>query len=115
MPDRPSYNFRRVRDWNVDLITDYLAKIEAGVQHIQANKIKVPSPVVEFIGDDYKEQKGTVFFTGNLTLRLSHPDPNVRIFVTDSSGDPRHGRQRDEFQGRKTLTSPHWYRPCAPP
>ena len=101
LPDRPSYNFKRVRDWNVNLITDYLAKIEAGVQHIQANKIKVPSPVAELIGDDYKEQKNTVFFTGKLVLRLSHPDPNVRIFVTDSFADPRHARQRDEFQGVK--------------
>ena len=101
LPERPSYNFRRVRDWNANLIADYLAKIRAGALHIQANKIKVPSPVAEFIGDNYREQKGTVFFTGKLTLRLSHPDPEVHILVSDSSFDPRHAKQRDEFQGTK--------------
>ena len=104
LPERPSYNFKRVRDWNVNLITDYLAKIRAGVQHIQANRIKVPAPVAELIGDDYKEQKGTVFFTGELVLRLSHPDPNVHVFVTDSHIDPRHAMQRDEFQGSKDFS-----------
>ncbi|MBN1933573.1 MAG: hypothetical protein JW934_02850, partial [Anaerolineae bacterium] len=101
LPERPSYNFKRVRDWNVNLVTDYLAKIQAGVQRIQANKIKVPAPVVELIGDDYKEQKGTVFFTGKLVLRLSHPDPTVHVLVTDSYSDPRQAKQRDEFQGAK--------------
>lgn len=80
---------------------DYLAKIRAGALHIQVNKIKVPSPVAEFVGDNYREQKGTVFFTGKLTLRLSHPDPDVHILVSDSSFDPRHAKQRDDFQGTK--------------
>ena len=103
LPERPSYNFRRVRDWNANLIADYLAKIRAGALHIQTNKIKVQSPVAEFIGDNYREQKGTVFFTGKLTLRLSHPDPDVHILVSDSSSDPRYARQRDEFQGTKNF------------
>ena len=103
IPERPSYGFGRARDWNADLTKDYLAKIQDGVKHIQENRIRVPSPEAELIGN-YREDNNNVFFSGSLTLRLSHANPTVRVFVTDTGADPIAGpRERDEFQGTKTF------------
>lgn len=98
LPERPSYNFKRVGAWNANLVTDYLAKIRAGLQHIERNRIRVPAPRRELIGD-YREEAGKIFFTGPLTLRLTHSDPKVRVFVTDNGMDPRTASDRCEFQG----------------
>jgi len=103
LPERPSYGFGRVRDWNADLTGGYLAKIRDGVAHIEENRIKVLSPEVELEGN-YRQEKGNVFFSGPLTLRLSHPDLTVRVFVTDTGTDPITGvKERDEFQGAKSF------------
>lgn len=103
LPERPSYGFRRVRDWNADLTADYLVKIRDGVRHIEKNRIKVPSPKADLAGT-YRQEKGNVFFCGPLTLHLSHPDPTVRVFVTDTGNDPIAGaKERDEFQGKKSF------------
>ena len=103
LPERPSYGFGRVRDWNADLVRDYLTKIGDGVKHMEDNSIKVPSPDPELIGD-HRREKDNVFFPGPLTLRLSHPDPTVRIFVTDTGRDPVAGaKERSEFQGEKSF------------
>jgi len=101
LPERPSYNFKRVRDWNADLTKNYLAKILDGVQHVERNRIKVPSPTRELVGS-YREEKGNVYFTGPLKLRLTHSDPGVCIYVTDTGQDPvRSAKERDEFKGSK--------------
>ncbi len=103
LPERPSYGFGRVRDWNADLAGDYLSKIRDGVKHIEDNQIKVPSPEPELIGN-YRQEKDNVFFSGPLTLRLSHPDHTVRILVTDTGKDPIVGaEERSEFQGVKSF------------
>ena len=103
LPERPSYGFGRVRDWNADIVKDYLSKIRDGVKHIEDNRIKVPSPEAELIGN-YRQEKDNVFFTGPLTLRLSHPDPTVRIFVTDTGNDPIvETKERSAFQGEKSF------------
>jgi len=100
LPDRPSYNYGRVRDWPADLVEDCLAKVRDGVQHIEENKIKVPPLNAPELTGDYRLEKGNVFFAGPLALRLSHSDPNVRVFVTDTGQDPSVGvKERSEFQG----------------
>jgi hypothetical protein len=100
LPERPSYNYGRVRDWPADLVVDYLAKIRDGVQHIEENKIKVPPPNDPELIGDCRLVKDNVFFAGPLALRVSHPDPNVRVFVTDTGHDPIVGvKERSEFQG----------------
>jgi hypothetical protein len=101
LPERQSYNFKRVSDWNADLSKNYLAKIREGAQHVERNRIKVPSPARELIGS-YREEKGNVYFTGPLRLGLTHSDPQVRIYVTDAGQDPvRSTKERDEFTGSK--------------
>lgn len=101
LPALQSYNFKRVRDWNVDLTKNYLAKIREGVQQVDENRIKVPSPTPELLGS-YREEKGNVYFTGPLKLRLTHSDPGVCIYVTDTGQDPvRATKERDEFKGSK--------------
>lgn len=101
LPERPSYNFRRVRDWNANLVKNYLSKIHEGVEHIEFNRIKVTPPKRELVGE-YREEQGTVYFAEALTLRLSHPEPSVRVLVTDTGVDPRQAvEERDEFQGSK--------------
>ena len=103
LSERPSYGFGRVRDWNADLVADYVSKIRDGVKHIEDNRIKVPSPKAELTGD-YREEKGNVFFSGSLTLHLSHPDSNVRVFVTDTGKDPiAEVKERSQFQGAKSF------------
>jgi hypothetical protein len=103
LPERPSYGFGRVRNWNADLLAAYVAKISDGVQHIEENRIKVPSPEVEFVGQ-YRKEKGNIFFSGPLVLQISHPDPNVKIFVTDTGYDPISGvKERSEFRGTKSF------------
>jgi hypothetical protein len=102
LPERPSYGFGRVRDWNADLTKDYLAKIREGVQNIEENRIKVPPPELAIEGK-YRQENTNVFFSGPLRLNLSHADPTVSVFVTDSGADPIAGaRERDEFQGHKS-------------
>jgi len=101
LPALQSYNFKRVRDWNADLTKNYLAKVREGVQHVEGNRIKVPSPTRELIGS-CREEKGNVYFTGPLKLRLTHSDPEVCIYVTDTGQDPaRSTKERDEFRGSK--------------
>jgi len=103
LPERPSYGFGRVRTWNADLVQDYLAKIRDGVTRIEDNRIKVPSPEAELVGN-YRREKDNVFCTGPLTLQLSHPDSTVRIFVTDTGRDPVvEAKERSEFQGEKSF------------
>lgn len=102
LPERPSYGYGRVRDWNADLTHAYLTKIDDGVRHIEANRIKVP-PLAdpEFIGH-HTQQGENIFFSGPFTLRLTHPDPNVRIFVTDTGTDPKMStKEHTEFQASK--------------
>ena len=104
LPERPSYNFGRVRDWNADLAADYLAKIRDGVQHVEANEIKVPPLDDPELTGEYRQERGNVSFSGPLVLRLSHPDQNVRVFVTDTGNDPIVDvRERSEFQGSKSF------------
>ena len=99
LPERPSYSFGQTRNWNADLSRDYLAKIRDGIEHIEDNRIKVASPEVQLVGQ-YRQEKDNVFFSGPLTLCLSHPDPTVRVLVTDTGDDPIVGaRERSEFQG----------------
>jgi hypothetical protein len=103
LPERPSYGFGCLRDWNVDLTKDYLAKIRDGVQRIQENRIKVPSPASAIKGT-YRRETSNIFFSGPLVLTLSHPDPTVSVFVTDSGVDPISGaKERDEFQRTKSF------------
>ena len=103
LPASPSYGFGAVRSWNADLSKDYLSKIKDGVQHVEANRIKVPSPVVEIKGQYRKDDKGNVFFSGPLTLRIHHPDPNVKVLLTDRGLDPQTASERIEFRGEKLL------------
>ncbi len=102
LPERPSYNFRPVRSWNANLVKDYLAKIAEGVKHIEANRIKVPSPEVTLVGD-YEQQGSDVTFAGPLTLKLSHPDASVRVLVTDTGVDPPSAKERYEFRETMSL------------
>jgi hypothetical protein len=103
LPERPSYGFGRIRNWNADLMAAYLVKIDDGVRHVEENRIKVPSPTVELSGQ-YRNERGTIFFSGPLTLELSHSDPNVWIFVTDTGYDPVSGaKERSEFQGTNSF------------
>jgi hypothetical protein len=103
LPERASYGFSRVRDWNADLVKDYLAKIRDGVKHVEDNRIKVPSPKAELVGK-CRQEKDNVFFSGSLTLRLSHPDSTVRVFVTDTGKDPiAEAKERSEFRGAKSF------------
>lgn len=103
LPERPSYGFGRIRDWNADLTTAYLAKIGDGVKHVKENRIKVPSPKSELSGQ-YRKEQGTIFFSGPLMLHLKHSDLDVRIFVTDTGYDPISGvKERSEFQGDKSF------------
>ena len=45
-----------------------------------------------------------MFFSGPLTLRLSHSDQNVRVFVTDTGNDPIVDvKERSEFRGSKSF------------
>lgn len=103
LPERPSYGFGRVPDWNADLATDYLAKLGEGVNHIEENRIKVPPPEYELAGD-YRQDNGNVFFSGPLTLRLSHPDSTVQIVLTDTGKDPIVDvKERTQFRGTKSF------------
>jgi len=104
LPERPSYNFGRVHGWNADLVDDYLSKIRDGVRHIEANKIKVPPlDPPELIGE-YRQEGNYVFFSGPLTLRLSHPDESVRVFVTDTGNNPIvEVKERSEFRGSQSF------------
>jgi hypothetical protein len=103
LPERPSYGFGRVRDWNADLTKDYLAKIRDGVDNIQENRIKVASPEFEIEGK-CRQEHTNVFFSGPLTLSLSHPDPTVSVLITDTGADPIVGaKERGEFQGTKSF------------
>lgn len=101
LPERPSYNFKRVHNWNANLVKDYLAKIAEGVKHIEGNRIKVPSPEVKLVGE-HQQQGSDVSFAGPLTLQLSHPGPDVRVFVTDTGEDPPRAKERNEF--RETMS-----------
>jgi len=104
LPERPGYGFGRVRDWNADLVGDYLSKTRDGVTHIEDNQIKVPSPDAPELVGNYRQEKDNVFFSGSLTLRLSHPDRTVRILVTDTGKDPIVGvKERSEFQGVRSF------------
>lgn len=102
---RPSYNFGRVRDWNADLTADYLSKVRDGVLHIEANKIKVPPLNAPELTGEYRQEKSNVFFSGPLTLRLSHPDQNMRVLVTDTGNNPIVDvKERSEFRGSKSFS-----------
>jgi hypothetical protein len=104
LPERPSYNFGRVRDWNADLTADYLSKMRDGVRHVEANEIKVPPLNAPELTGEHRQERGNVFFSGPLTLRLSHPDQNVRIFVTDTGNDPIvYVKERSEFRGSRSF------------
>lgn len=101
LPERPSYNFKRVRDWNANLVRDYLAKVRAGVKHIEQNRIKVAPPERVLTGS-HREEQGNVYFSGPLSLRLSHADAKVRVYVTDTGVDPQHdAKERVEFRGSR--------------
>lgn len=102
LPDSPSYGFGKVRSWNANLSHDYLAKVNDGIQHIEANRIKVTSPAIELSGK-YRQERDNVFFSGPLTLRLVHPDSGVRIILTDSGLDPLTAKERTEFRSEKTI------------
>jgi hypothetical protein len=81
-----------------------LAKIRDGVKHIEENRIKVPPLNEPKLIGTYRQEKGNVFFSGSLTLRLSHPDESVRIYVTDTGNDPVTGvKERSEFRGTQSF------------
>jgi len=102
LPERPSYNFGRVGDWNADLGQDYLAKVRDGVKHVEDNRIKVQPPGEPELIGDYRREKDNVYFSGPLTLRLFHPDSNVRVHVTDTGKDPiDEVKERTQFQGTR--------------
>lgn len=104
LPARPGYNFRPVRDWNTNLIRDYLGKLQEGLGHVEKNRIKVTPPSRTLIGEHQEETEGDVRFSGPLVLQLSHSDPKVRVYVTDSGAEPqRSPGGRTEFCGSQEL------------
>lgn len=102
IPESPGYGFGKVESWVTDKTREYMNKVREGKQLIDQNRIKVPSPEYQLIGEG-EEQGGTVRFRGDMVLVLTHPDPQAQVYVTDNGNDPATSAERAIFQTRKEI------------
>lgn len=102
IPDSPGYGFGKVESWVTDKTREYAKKVREGKQLIDQNRVKVPSPEYQLVGDG-EDQAGTVRFRGDMSLVLTHADPQAQVYVTDNSKDPISSSERAIFQTRKEI------------
>jgi hypothetical protein len=82
----------QVADWTTDKTKDYIVKLSEGLKHVEANAIKVDSPLVSCLvpGLDLKGQDGKwqVQYSNSASIKIDVPKDGVTVLMSDSGEDP---------------------------
>jgi hypothetical protein len=83
------YGFKPVAQWRVNHLAEYMGRIRAAKEHIDAQKSSVEMPEVMYHGDYETEGDGDISFSKALSLTFQHPKPSTKIWVSEGQTDPR--------------------------
>lgn len=90
-----AYGLRSVKNWNTNLISDYLNKIKRGKQHIEDNAPDVPEFHFELSETDNRiiETENEirdvhVTYNGELTVKVATENQKGHIYFTENGSDP---------------------------
>ena len=100
IPKTPEYGGKAVRDWIVDQVPTYVARLSAGKERIDANRLKVEGPALQIKGQYTRAEGGPVLFKDLISLAFSHSDPNASIYLSEDGADPTSpGASRVQIDG----------------
>jgi hypothetical protein len=107
MPADAGLGLGKVDDWHRDRSDEYVQMLEVALEHIEANRVKLPAPVWKIRGVCKKEQLQTrsqILFRGGVVLEIHVPEPGVKVLVTDTDEDPRTALQRQTVEDKYDLS-----------
>lgn len=88
VPSSAEYGLRSVRSWTTDRVKEYVARLERGKKHIEANRLKVEAATIQYEGE-YRCEEGKIYFKDQIQLKFQHIDTNVKIYLAEGNSDPR--------------------------
>lgn len=94
-----AYSMKAVRDWVSNRVTEYTGRLQSGKEHIDANRLKVELPEIEFTGEYTHKSGEPVMFKDRIKLSFKHKR-NARIYVAEGPADPT-----DSNAAREQVTS----------
>jgi hypothetical protein len=109
VPTHAGFGLGPVDDWHRDRSAEYVRMFTDGLVHIEANRVRVPTPRWEVRGIGVKTQSTPdgvqIVYRNWARLAVEVPEPGVVIYLTDTGADPRQaGVQRERVEGRYELS-----------
>ncbi len=107
LPADAGLGLGRVDDWRRDRNDEYVQMLEAALERIAANRVKLPAPRWKIRGVYKKEDLQTrsqILFRGGVVLEIHAPEPGVKVLVTDADEDPRTALQRQTVEDKYDLS-----------
>jgi len=109
VPTHAGFGLGRVDDWHRDRSAEYVRMFTDGLAHVEANRVRVPTPRWEVRGIGVKTQStpdgAQIVYRNWARLAVEVPEPGVVVYLTDTGADPRQaGVQREGVEGRYELS-----------
>ncbi|MFQ5854904.1 MAG: hypothetical protein ACE5LU_04580 [Anaerolineae bacterium] len=107
LPADAGFGLGKVAEWHRDRSDEYVQMLEAALERIEANRIKIPVPDWKVRGVYRKEELQTqsqILFRGGVVLGIRVPEPGIKVLVTDTGEDPRTAQQRQEVKDEFDLS-----------
>ena len=94
-------------DWRRDRNDEYVQMLEAALERIAANRVKLPAPRWKIRGVHKREDwqtRSQILFRGVVVLEIHAPEPGVKVLVTDMDEDPRTALQCQAVKDKYDLS-----------
>jgi len=103
LPRDAGFGLGRVDDWHRDRSEEYAQMLQAALDRVEANRVKVPSPIWDVSGENTKKQEiqrnnYQISFRQRTTLKVKVPDSEVKVLLTNTGDDPRSAQQREVIE-----------------
>lgn len=86
-----AYNLRPAREWVIDRVDEYVARLKRGKERIDTHRLKVEQATIlvegQFIRQDQKNEI-SITYKNDICLTFQHADAAVTIYVTEGQADP---------------------------
>ena len=83
-----AYGMKAVRDWVSNRVAEYTNRLQSGKERIDANRLKVELPEIEFAGEYTRESGEPLMFKERIELSFKHKDNTARVYVAEGTADP---------------------------
>jgi hypothetical protein len=108
LPAHAGFGMGRVDDWHHNRSAEYVGMFTDGLAHVEANRVRVPTPRWEVRGIGVKTQStpdgAQIVYRNWARLAVEVPEPDIVVYLTETGADPRQADvQRERVEDRYEL------------